>query len=50
MRDLILRGGAYSKAERQAILDYCASDVTASSQLLGSSSNTPAWVRHTAAA
>ena len=36
MRDLILRGGAYSKAERQAILDYCASDVTASSQLLGS--------------
>lgn len=36
MRDLILRGGAYSKAERQAILDYCASDVTATRQLLGS--------------
>jgi DNA polymerase-1 len=36
MRDLILRGGAYSEAERQAILDYCASDVTATTQLLGS--------------
>ncbi|WP_397533886.1 DNA polymerase [Roseateles sp.] len=35
MRDLILRGGAYSEAERQAILDYCASDVTATRQLLG---------------
>ena len=36
MRDLILRGGSYSETERQAILDYCASDVTATTQLLGS--------------
>lgn len=36
MRDLILRGGTYSATERQAILDYCASDVVATAQLLQS--------------
>lgn len=35
MRDLILRGGTYADAERQSILDYCASDVVATTQLLG---------------
>lgn len=34
MRDLILRGGEYSWTERQAILDYCQSDVVATGKLL----------------
>jgi len=34
MRDLILRGGPWSDAERVAILDYCESDVAALAQLL----------------
>lgn len=38
MRALILRGGDYSAEEREAILDYCASDVVATAQLLTSMS------------
>lgn len=34
MRDLVLRGGDYSADEKQAILDYCESDVTATVSLL----------------
>jgi DNA polymerase-1 len=34
MRDLILRGGPWSDAERSAILDYCESDVAALARLL----------------
>src|SRR5262249_22027520 len=34
MRDLILRGGPYSGAERGAILDHCAEDVDALARLL----------------
>src|SRR6266568_3418050 len=34
MRALILRGGPWSAEERQAILDYCESDVTALARLL----------------
>jgi DNA polymerase I len=34
MRDLILRGGPWTDAEREAILDYCESDVEALSRLL----------------
>jgi DNA polymerase I len=34
MRDLILRGGPWSQAERTAILDYCESDVAALARLL----------------
>ena len=34
MRDLILRGGPWTDVERQAILDYCESDVVALSRLL----------------
>lgn len=34
MRDLILRGGAYSDEERAAILNYCESDVVATVKLL----------------
>jgi DNA polymerase I len=34
MRDLILRGGTWSDAERAAILDYCESDVAALARLL----------------
>ena len=34
MRDLVLRGGPWSQAERQAILDYCQSDVDALTALL----------------
>ena len=34
MRDLILRGGPWSHAEREAILDYCESDVAALARLL----------------
>ena len=34
MRDLILRGGPWSDAERAAILDYCESDVEALARLL----------------
>jgi hypothetical protein len=34
MRELILRGGPWSEAERTAILDYCAEDVTALARLL----------------
>lgn len=33
MRQLILRGGVYSDEEKQSILDYCESDVTATEQL-----------------
>lgn len=40
MRDLILRGGTYTDAERLAILDYCASDVVATAQLLASMQGT----------
>jgi DNA polymerase-1 len=40
MRDLILRGGPWSAAERDAILDYCESDVAALVRLL------PAMLRH----
>jgi DNA polymerase-1 len=36
MRDLILRGGTYSESEREAILDYCASDVVATEKLFRS--------------
>lgn len=34
MRDLILRGGPWTPQERQAILDYCESDVDATTRLL----------------
>src|SRR5262249_35571509 len=34
MRELILRGGPYTGAERGAILDYCAEDVDALARLL----------------
>ena len=34
MRDLILRGGSWTDAERVAILDYCESDVAALARLL----------------
>lgn len=34
MRDLVLRGGPWSDAERTAILDYCESDVAALARLL----------------
>jgi DNA polymerase I len=34
MRDLVLRGGPWSEAERRAILDYCQSDVDALAELL----------------
>jgi DNA polymerase I len=33
MRDLVLRGGPWTAAEREAILDYCQSDVRALAQL-----------------
>jgi hypothetical protein len=34
MRELILRGGPWSSADREAILDYCESDVAALARLL----------------
>ena len=34
MRDLAIRGGDYTEAEKLALLDYCESDVTALAQLL----------------
>jgi hypothetical protein len=34
MRDLILRGGPWTKSEREAILDYCETDVAALARLL----------------
>jgi DNA polymerase I len=34
MRDLAIRGGNYTEAEKLALLDYCESDVTALAQLL----------------
>jgi DNA polymerase I len=34
MRDLVLRGGPWTDAEREAILDYCESDVAALARLL----------------
>jgi hypothetical protein len=34
MRELVLRGGPWSEAERRAILDYCEEDVTALARLL----------------
>lgn len=34
MRSLIMRGGPWSESERQAILDYCESDVSALARLL----------------
>jgi hypothetical protein len=34
MRDLVLRGGSWSDAERAAILDYCEGDVAALARLL----------------
>lgn len=34
MRELILRGGGYTADEKQAILDYCESDVTTTARLL----------------
>jgi hypothetical protein len=34
MRDLVLRGGPWSDAERKAVLDYCQSDVDALAELL----------------
>ena len=34
MRDLVLRGGPWTDAEREAILDYCESDVDALARLL----------------
>jgi DNA polymerase family A len=34
MRQLALRGGPWTRAERQALLDYCEGDVTALTQLL----------------
>jgi DNA polymerase I len=34
MRDLVLRGGPWTDAEREAILNYCASDVAALARLL----------------
>ena len=34
MRELVLRGGPWSEAERAAILDYCEEDVTALARLL----------------
>jgi hypothetical protein len=38
MRSLVLRGGVYTPAERQDILDYCQSDVDATAKLLSSMS------------
>ena len=40
MRELILRGGPYSDAERAAILDYCESDVVALKSLLAAMEKT----------
>jgi DNA polymerase-1 len=34
MRDLVLRGGPWTESEREAILDYCESDVSALARLL----------------
>jgi hypothetical protein len=34
MRELAIRGGPYSGAERRALLDYCAADVNATVRLL----------------
>lgn len=39
MRELILRGEPYSPDERQAILNYCESDVVATEKLLGAMTN-----------
>ncbi len=36
MRELVLRGGPYTPAERQAVLDYCETDVIATEKLLRS--------------
>ena len=38
MRDLVLRGGPWSEAEKTAILDYCESDVAALARLLTAAS------------
>jgi DNA polymerase-1 len=34
MRELAMRGGIYSQSEREALIDYCETDVTALSRLL----------------
>lgn len=34
MRELVMRGGRYTKREREAVLDYCESDVIATEKLL----------------
>jgi DNA polymerase-1 len=39
MRDLILSGGPYSEAQRQAILEYCESDVIATGELFNAMSS-----------
>jgi DNA polymerase I len=35
MRELVIRGGPWSAAERESLLEYCASDVDALARLLG---------------
>jgi DNA polymerase-1 len=59
-RDVVLRGGPWTNEEREGILDYCESDVTALYKLLGVMPNTnfgqslirgsymraDAWMRH----
>jgi DNA polymerase family A len=47
MRDLVLRGGPWDKAEQQAILDYCESDVLALTKLLPAIRDNIDWPRAT---
>lgn len=45
MRRLALRGGSYSGAERQALLDYCQADVDSLQKLLGAMAGAIDWPR-----
>ncbi len=45
MRDLVLTGGPWNKSEREAILDYCQSDVVALDQLFSAMQNEIDWPR-----
>ncbi|MHB9100699.1 MAG: DNA polymerase [Sulfuricella sp.] len=45
MRDLVLRGGSWSGAEQQAILDYCETDVAALEKLLSAMQAKLDWPR-----
>ena len=44
MRDLILRGGPWTDAEREAILNYCESDVEALARLQSTATRTGTWM------